>query len=258
MLWNSSCFVMIKILKRLFANIKIIKQNTDIMTAIASEKRKLPRFHITPCQFHDVELNKNFSVQDVSLGGLSLRLVDRAGLPLFAVATEHRGILKLEGYKLPCHFQVRYIRGSLIGGEWVNLDEALKNHLVQISHPQHLGLNLKAYELPDSAGTIWYHNPIGVDLLLYLTDSKISRWTLYIHHNFISWEQDTALRTGRALAEDEEGYAHGIVRVETRLIDYDPQVDHRLVETAVELIKNTPIKEESTRQLILNHLQGSL
>src|ERR1035437_9475399 len=176
-----------KILKRLFANIKIIKQNTDIMTTNASEKRKLPRFHITPCQFHDNELKKNFSVQDVSLGGLALRLVDRADLPLFAVATQHQGILKIEGLKLPANFQVKYIRGSLIGGEWVNLDDSLKNHLDQISHPKYLGLNLKAYDLPDIADTIWYHNPIGVDLLLYLSDSKVSRWTLYIHHSFVSW-----------------------------------------------------------------------
>lgn len=228
------------------------------MTVNASEKRKLPRFHITPCQFHDNELKKNFSVQDVSLGGLSIRLVDRDDLPLFAVATEHQGIMKIEGLKLPCTFQVRYIRGTLIGGEWVNLKDDLKNHLYQISHPDHLGANLKAYDLPDSPDTIWYHNPTGVDLLLYLAAGKIARWTLYIHHSFISWEQEGAVRTGRALAEDEEGYAHGIVRVETRLIDYDPQADHRLMEAAIELVKSAPIKEESTRQLILNQLKGSL
>lgn len=223
-----------------------------------SEKRKLPRFHITPCQFHDQDLKKNFSVQDVSLGGISIRLVDRSDLPLFAVGTEHQGILKVEGFKLPCQFQVRYIRGSLIGVEWINLNESLKSHLQEITHPKHLGMLLKAYDLPDSPDTIWYHNPVGADLLLYLSDSKISRWTLYIHHSFITWEQETSVRTGRALAEDEEGYAHGIVRVETRMIDYDAHPDHRLMETALELIKDAAIKEESTRQLILNHLQGSL
>ncbi len=228
------------------------------MITNASEKRKLPRFHITPCQFHDQQLNKNFSVQDVSMGGLAIRLIDKKDLPLFAVTSEHQGILKLEGSKLSAQFQVRYIRGSLIGGEWINLEETLKDHLTHISHPQSLGQSLRAYDLPDTADTIWYHNPIGVDLLLYLSDSKISRWTLYIHQNFISWEQDAAVRTGCALAEDEDGYAQGIVRVETRLIDYDAQADRRLIETAVELIKCAPIKEESTRQLILNHLQGSL
>lgn len=243
------------ILKRVFANIKNIKQNVDIMTA---EKRKLPRFHITPCQFHDNDLKKNFSVQDVSMGGLAIRLVERDDLPAFSVSSEHQGILKLEGLKLPCKFQVRFIRGSLIGGEWVNIEDTLKKHLEQVSHPKYLGLNLKAYDLPDSPDTIWYHNPIGVDLLLYLSDSKISRWTLYIHRSFVSREEDGAVRTGSALAEDSDGYAHGIVQVETRLIEYDPQVDKRLVEAAIELIKSASIKEENTRQLILNHLQGAL
>ncbi len=232
------------------------------MTANAAEKRKLPRFHITPCQFHDQELKKNFSVQDVSLGGLAIRLVDRTDIPLFAVGTEHQGILKIEGLKLPAHFQVRYIRGTMIGGEWIKLNDSLKNHLEQISHPEHLGMHLKLYDLPDSVGTLWYHNPIGVDLLLYSTDSKsipkIVRWTLYIHHSFISWDQGEKVQTGRALAEDEEGYAQGIVRVETRLIDYDSQIDRRLVETAIELMKSAAIQDESTRQLIIHHLQGSL
>jgi len=220
------------------------------------EKRKLPRFHITPCQFHDHELKKTFSVQDISLGGLALRLVDRADLPLFAVSSTHKGILKIEGIKLPAEFQVRYFRGSLIGAEWVNLNPALEQHLIEISHPKTLGINLKSYDLPDTADTNWFHNPVGVDLLLYLSDSKISRWILYIHHSFISWDQDHPVRTGRALAEDEEGYAHGIVRVETRLIDEDPKADRRLIESAIELIQNALVLEEDARQLILNHLQG--
>lgn len=221
-----------------------------------SEKRRLPRFHITPCQFHDQELKKNFSVQDVSMGGVAIRLVDFDDLPLFAVASQHQGIIKIEGMKLPCSFQVRYLRGLLVGAEWVNIDSALKEQLERISVPKVLGANLKAYDLPDSPNTLWYHNPTGVDLLLYLNDGKISRWTLFIHQNFVSWDEGEEVKTGRSIAEDDEGYAHGIVRLETRMLNHDEQPDRRLIEVAMELVRSAPFKEESIRHLLLNHLQG--
>jgi hypothetical protein len=228
------------------------------MSANASEKRKLPRFHITPCQFHDQDLKKNFSVKDVSMGGLAIRLVDREDLAFFPVASEHQGLLKIEGLKLPCRFQVRYLRGTMIGAEWINLDPLLKEHLEKISLPKVLGSNLKAYDFQDAPNTIWYHNPIGVDLLLYLNDSKINRWTLFVHQDFLSWDDGSVVKSGRSLAEDEEGYAHGIVRLETRLLNDDEQLNMRLVEVAIELVKSAPFKEESIRQLVLNHLQGAV
>ena len=228
------------------------------MSGNASDKRRLPRFHITPCQFHDQDLSKNFSVQDVSLGGVAIRLLAHEDLQNFTVGSKHQGILKIEGVKLPCEFQVRYLRGLIVGGEWVHLQEDLKSQLERISLPRFLGSNLKAYELQDSPNTLWYHNPIGVDLLLYLSDSKINRWTVYLHQNFVSWDEGESVRTGRSLAEDEEGYAHGIVRLETRLLNYDEQIDQRMIETSMELIRSAPLKEESIRQLLIAHLQGAL
>ncbi len=228
------------------------------MPANDVEKRRLPRFHITPCQYHDESLNKNFAVQDVSMGGLAIRLLDRSDLSQFGVATDHQGFLKLEGRKFPCSFQVRYIRGTVIGAEWKNLEPELQKALEKISHPRELGLNLKSYDLQDSPNTIWYHNPFGVDLLIYLQDTRICRWSLFIHQNYISWDELMNVRTGKTMAEDEEGYAHGIVRLETRMINFDEHLDRRLMETALDLIQNTPIKEEDSRQLILEHLKGAI
>ena len=65
---------------------------------------------------------------------------------------------------------------------------------------------------------------------------------------------DSGLKTGQSLSEDEEGYAHGIVRLETRLIEYDHHPDMRLIETARELVKHAPIFDPTLKTLISNQL----
>ncbi len=216
------------------------------------EKRKLPRFHISHCQFLDSGETKTFPVQDVSRGGLAVRLMDRADLPKFAVSSIHEGVIKVEGRKINCSFQVRNIRGTLIGAEWVNPSKELLSHLDDISHPERLGVNLRKFDLPDVNATHWFHNPVGVDLLFY----QPGRWMLYIHQNFIQWESDSGVQTGQALAEADEGSAHGIVRLETRLIEYDPMIDRTLVRTARELVEHAPIDNPELKSLVLNHLNG--
>ncbi len=222
---------------------------------MSHEKRKLPRFHITPCQFLDTKLGKTFSVQDISKGGLAVRLVDRIDLALFAVSSLHAGWIKVEGQKLDCKFRVKYIRGSLIGGEWEEPSSELLNHLEQISHPEKLGASLKRYDHPDSTSTSWYHSPLGADLLFY-EQGGLSRWMLFLHQGFIQWEKDSGVTTGRSMAEDEEGYAHGIVRLETRLIEYDPQVDKNFVEFARSLIEHARLERGDLKELIYSHLNG--
>jgi len=216
------------------------------------EKRKLPRFHITHCQFLDSEQTKTFAVQDVSRGGIAIRLMERGDLPRFAVSSVHHGVVKVEGRKIPCCIRVRNIRGTLIGAEWVDPSAELESHLDAISHPERLGENLKKFDLPDLSATVWFHNPVGVDLLYY----QPSRWMLYIHQNFIQWELDSGVQTGQSLAEADEGYAHGIVRLETRLIEYDPMIDRSLVRAAKELVEHAPIDNAELKSLVLTHLNG--
>ncbi len=222
------------------------------------EKRKLPRFHITPCQFHS---DKNYSVQDISMGGLSIRLVDRSDLPQFSVGAEHHGILKIEGLKIQASFRVIYIRGITIGAEWVKPSAELLKTLEVILNPKHLGQSIKSYPVPDSPNMRWFHTPVGVDLLLYVNEEEkpaLYRWILYFHQTFLQWEKDAGLKSGQTLAEDDEGYAHGIVRLETRLLEHDATVDRRLLETAREFIEHAVSVDPSFRTLMKHQIEGNL
>ena len=234
------------------------------------EKRKLPRFHITPCQFHEARSGsndgqnraKNFSIQDVSTGGLALRLVDRVDLPDFAVGSTHQGIIKIEGLKTQCAFQVRYIRGTLIGGEWVDQSKELASHLEKLSHPEAIGPGIRQYDLPDTEATEWFHHPVGIDLLFYpptgesASSSHVGRWIAYVHQNFVSWEMDLGVRTGKTMAEDEEGYAHGIVRLETRMLEHDEKIDRTMVRFVERLTEMTAVLSTELKNLVLSHLKA--
>jgi hypothetical protein len=229
---------------------------------MTTEKRKLPRFHITPCQFHEAPSGKNFSVQDVSQGGLALRLVERSDLPSFAVGSEHHGIIKIEGLKTECHFQVKYIRGTLIGGEWRTPSGILEQHLEEISHAEKIGAGLRLYDLPEVTGTVWYHHPVGIDLLFYppggdsASSSVVGRWTAYIHQSYVQWELEAGIHTGKTMAEDEEGYAHGIVRLETRLLEEDEKIDVQLVRWVEKMVENCELLKPELKNLVLSHLKG--
>ena len=218
------------------------------------EKRKLPRFHITPCQFHESTTVKNFSVQDISLGGLSIRLVERMDLPHFAVGSLHLGLVKVEGLKTECQFRVKYIRGTLIGSEWHELSSELKKHLQILSLPETIGPEMKQYDLSDLAGMTWFHHPVGIDLLIY----PFGRWIAYVHQGFVQWEGETGLRTGKTMAEDEEGYAHGIVRLETRLLEFDETPDSLLLKWVQSLIEKMSHLTPELKKLVSSHLKGAI
>ncbi len=225
------------------------------------EKRKLPRFHITPCQFHDESLGKTIAVHDLSPGGLSLRLTDESDLAAFPVSSIHSGIVKISGRKFPCRIRVRNFRGVLVGAEWESPSSELSVQLREVSQPERLGENLRRYEIQDLNASDWFHNPVGVDLLVYPGGDKNpgpSRWMLYIHRNFIQWESETGVQTGQTLAEADEGYSHGVVRIETRLIEYDARVDFGLIRAAQELVRHAPIGDAELKQMVLSQLISQL
>ena len=226
---------------------------------LAAEKRRLPRFHISPCQFHDRRMDKNFSVQDISLGGLAIRLVDHNDLGEFAVGSDHPGVVKLDGVKIDGQFRVRFIRGLLIGAEWVNASRELIEHLDKISHAEALGKGLKKFEIAEMPDITWFHHPVGIDLLLYASGvegvSGIHRWILYYHQGVIHWEKTEGLRTGRALAEDDEGQIHGVVRLETRLMDYDDAPNPMMLETARELFESAAVLGPELKGFLQGHLK---
>ncbi len=193
------------------------------------------------------------------MGGLSIRVVDKADLQNFSVGSEHKGTLKVEGIRTECRFRVVYLRGALIGGEWIAPDTHFTQQLTDLLSPRRLGQALKNYPVPDLPNLQWFHTPVGVDLLVYRGEkSELNRWVLYFHQTFLQWEADSGIKTGQSLAEDEEGYAHGIVRLETRLLEFDDKVDCTLLVSARDFVDHATSVEESIRTLMKHQIEGAI
>jgi hypothetical protein len=67
---------------------------------------------------------------------------------------------------------------------------------------------------------------------------------------------DTGIRTGKTMAEDEEGYAHGIVRLETRMVDQDVHINGALIRWVETLVENTSALPDDLKNLVLSQLKG--
>jgi hypothetical protein len=58
------------------------------------------------------------------------------------------------------------------------------------------------------------------------------------------------------MAEDEEGYAHGIVRLETRLVELDEKVNLHLIRWVEVLVHSAHHLPQELKVLILSQLKG--
>lgn len=228
-------------------------------TLSLTDRRKLPRLHISPSQFYSQALQKSFSVQDISLGGVSIHLIDREDLQYFAVGSIHEGVLKLEGLKESVKFQVKYIQGLSIGAAWMQASAELSSHIKKVTDPAYLGSHLKKLPLQSQSELTaeWYHAPVGVDLLVY-SQEKLKRWILYFHQSFVQWDEVDGLHTGKSVAEDDFGSSSGVVRLETRLLDYDRKPDQRILDLAKEFLEHATILELKLKTEMLAPIQGAI
>lgn len=225
-----------------------------------TDRRTLPRLSITPSQFYSAKFHKSFSIQDLSVGGVSLHLIDRNDLQFFAVGSEHKGTLKVEGARFEVQFKVKYIQGLGIGAAWEQATPELVGHIKKITDPGYLGASLKKMDLQDHSGFLqdanmaWYHAPVGMNLIVY----GQKRWVLFFYQTFVQWDSEMGITTGKAAAEDEQSVNIGIIRLETRLLEYDRKPDQRILELAYEALNATQVLERDIQQNILTQIKKEM
>jgi len=216
-----------------------------------TERRQVPRFVVPPCQIHIGDLGHSFSVGDLSRGGISVRLVDRSQLNDFSVGRVFSGELKLFANRFAVSIQVRNIRGLSLGCELQDLSAPLEAALARLFDPKEMGAQIRPFEVPDHREILWYTAPMGVDLVVYVREKSISLWSLFWHGSVIQWDLDRGLLTGRTVAESEESFSSGVVRLETKFIEWDTQVDSGLSKIAHDLVESSGTVEANIRSKIL-------
>jgi hypothetical protein len=213
-------------------------------TAHGDERRRLPRLNLSAEQFRLAQNGKIFSVNDLSVGGMALRILDRQDFLLFPVATLLQGTLNLGGEKHEVQARVRHLGAESVGCELEALTPEARQALEAFLDPKRLGMELKP--LPSSeSGALWYHGPSGTDLLLRRgADGQYQRMTLYVLGSFIQWTQDGGISTGRARSSDEQSENRGVLRFETLWLDADAQPDAGKLAVAKTLILSSNLAED--------------
>lgn len=225
-----------------FRNLGVIFQE-DKLSAVA-ERRRMPRLSLATELFRLNQGRKVFSVVDLSLGGMALRILDPSDWIWFSVGAQVQGILNLRREKIPLQARVRHVGSDLAGCEWVNASAHLTQSLEKVFDPVFLGRKLKPIPAAEN-GTLWYHGPSGTDLILWRgLDGQFRRFALFLLGNYSQWDEKNGISTGRAKSSFEKSEVWGAFRFETLLLEEDESPDPRKLEFAKTVVLNSNLPQQ--------------
>jgi hypothetical protein len=211
------------------------------------ERRRLPRLNLGAEQFRLSSNGKVFSVIDLSIDGMALRILDRDDFILFPVASEVAGSVNLKGEKYPVKARVKRVGFDQVGFEFFELDSETRTSLDRFLDPAELGRELKP--MPTSEGSaVWYTGSSGTDLLFWrAADGQYRRLSLYVLGTFIQWDRDAGLSTGKAQSSSSPSEVRGVVRFETMLLNPDEVADPGKLKIAKTLILSSNLPQDLKR-----------
>ncbi|HLD99041.1 MAG TPA: PilZ domain-containing protein [Bdellovibrionota bacterium] len=226
-------------------NLEVVLNEQDVkaLRKRIDERRRLPRLNLAGEQFK-LSTGKIFSVSNLSNDGMALRVLERADLEFFPIATRIQGTLKLAGQKFETRAIVRHLGGDAVGCQFDGISEDLKAVLARFLDPEELGRELKP--IPASElGAVWYRGPSGTNLLLWrANDGQYRRIALFVLGNYMQWDESSGLTTGQTHASDECAEVRGIVHFETMLLDVDEKPDPKKLEVAKKLLMSSNLPQD--------------
>ena len=221
-----------------------------------AERRRLPRLNLSGEQFRLVQNGKVFSVTDLSDAGLAFRILDPTDLVLFSVGAVFDGVLNLRGEKHVFKAKVRHIRVDLVGCQFLEVTEAMREELQRFLDPEVLGRELKPSP-PIDAGTIWYHGPSGTDfVLLRGIDGQTRRFTLHVLGAYVQWDRELGLATGLGKPSQIRSENQGAMRFETLLLEPDAKLDPGKLAIAKKVLMSSNLPQDLMKWCV-RHLLSS-
>lgn len=214
--------------------------------ASGAERRLLPRLTLSHEQFRLDATGKLFSVADLSLKGMAVRVVEREDLVHFTVGRELTGILNLRREKYPVQARVRHIGKDLVGCEFHDLTKDVETALARTLDPKVLGQEMKP--VPSNDLGIWYHGTSGTEFMIWRDyDGRQTKLAILVLGNLVQWDEEQGLQTGVVKSSFEESHVLGVTRFETLLIDRDFRIDHQKLSIAKTLLLSCNLPEELKR-----------
>lgn len=218
------------------------------------ERRQLARLNLSKEQFRLAENGRIYSIIDLSNSGLALRMLESDDLELFPVGRDVEGHINLLGRRIPVQLQVRHVRSDLVGLNFVDLADESGEVLDVFLDPKTLAKDLKRMPSPVMR-TQWFHGHSGTELVFYeADDAEIYRFLFQIHGTYVQWDKDEGIQTGKILESDERSQVHGVIRLETLLLDCDAKPDPKKIAVALILAESSNLPA-SLRELSQKRLK---
>lgn len=223
-----------------------MSHNPDALKVVkrfkGQDKRRVPRIALTREQFKLTDTGKVFGVQDLSVGGLALKILNPQDMIYFTVGRFISGTLNLNGKKVPIRAQVRHIKTSMAGCEFIELHPDTEKIITQFLDPSELGKALRVSPESSGDGAIWFHGPTGTDLLIWRgIDGEFNKFSLFLLGNYVQWEHEAGLMTGIFQSSGEQGSMGSVTLFE------DTQVDEMKLELAKKLILSSGLTQDLKR-----------
>jgi hypothetical protein len=183
-------------------------------------------------------------VVDLSQTGMAIKIVDPEDFLLFPVGRDIHGFLNLMREKYEVRGKVSRLAQDRVGCEFREISDSTSEALSQALDPERLGKALRPIPSPEQ-GLIWYHGPMGSDLLLWREpQGSIHRLIVFVHGLFVQWEEAQGLSTGSSLLSGAPLSTLGVVRLETLDLTPDRALNRDQLNIANRLILSSNLPTE--------------
>lgn len=221
-----------------------------------AERRRVPRLFLSREQFKLDSNQKVFSVSDLSIEGFSLRILESDDLLELTLGKEISGILNLGGAKHAVRARVRNVRKEVVGCEFESLQAAAKKAIEVFLDPVELGKEMRPMTGFETSG-LWYNGARGTDFLIWRhMDGTFKRFLLCMFGSFIQWEEESGLQTGKIVPGQEPAEIHGLVQIESLVLNPDPVPNPQKLRIGRVLIESAPVSSE-VKQHCLRRLESA-
>ncbi|HUP58073.1 MAG TPA: PilZ domain-containing protein, partial [Bdellovibrionota bacterium] len=165
-------------------------------TRVGAIQRASLRRALDGDEYQLVKDGASFTISDISMNGLALRLSDAAELLAFPVGSEVSGVLNLGGKPLAFRARVKHQRVGLVGCQFEEASQPLLNEITRLLDPSGIAGKVRKTK-PFQGATHAFTGPAKTAVLIWEEAGEVSQLAIYLMGIFVLWDS-AGLKTGIA------------------------------------------------------------
>ncbi len=221
------------------------------------EKRKHPRFLLTHEQFKETKTGRIYTVFDLSLNGLAVKVEDRP----WKEGAVIQGILNLNPESIEITPRLLGYYGDRAALKLEALSTYSRSVLAKALSPKRLGSSLKLIREKLPLADYWFHGVCNTDLLVRLGQAgEVNKVDLFFANFYFGWKQaNTTTGICHSFGADKREpifIADEPVKMESIEINHDHTIDQQKFDWAVQILESAII-DSKLKNKILQQLKSN-